>query len=419
MIAKGLSTMNSFTTMLQKYAELVIQVGVNIQPGQVLIVNAPLETAELTRLIVAKAYDAGAKYVMVDWDDEQVTRIRYEHAADDTFGYYPQWHADMMEKFAEEGGAILRIKVPNPELFDGIDSWKVSASVKATAIANEKYSVYTRNSRISWSLIKAPTAAWANKVYADLPEAERIPAMWEAIFMMNRVTADNDPVAAWREHIEHLRKGKNLLNGKKYKSLHYRAPGTDLHVQLPEGHIWRSGGGENDAGTYFVANMPTEEVFSMPHRTGVNGTVKSTMPLNLNGRLVEGITLIFKDGKVVEYDAAAGREYLTDLLDTDEGASYLGEIALVPYDSPISRLNRIFYNTGIDENASCHFALGSAYPTNIEGGTQLSKEELVQRGANVSLTHVDFMVGSAELDIDGELPDGTIEPVFRQGNWAF
>lgn len=407
-----------FEQMLEKYAELVVKVGVNVQPGQVLMVHAPLETAELTRLIVAKAYEAGAKYVMMDWDDEDITRIRYEKAPEDSFGYYPKWHADMLEQFAEEGGAILHIKVPDPELLKGIDSAKVSASVKAAAVARQKYQAYTRNSRISWSLIKAPTRAWADKVFADLPEEARIDAMWEAIFQMNRVEADGDPVAAWREHIARLKERQEKLNAKRYRSLHYRAPGTDLRVELPEGHLWRAAGGENEKGVYFVANMPTEEVYSMPHRTGVNGTVSSTLPLNLNGRLVDGIKLTFKDGKVTEFDASTGREHLDSLLETDEGASYLGEVALVPHDSPISRLNRIFYNTGIDENASCHFALGSAYPVNIEGGTKLSRDELLARGANVSLTHVDFMIGSPELDIDGELPDGTIEPVFRQGNWA-
>ncbi|MCR2803888.1 aminopeptidase [Paenibacillus soyae] len=409
--------MDSFKIMLRKYAELVVKVGVNIQPGQVLIVHAPIETAELTRLIVAQAYEAGAKYVMVEWDDEEVTRIRYEKAAEDTFDYYPQWEADSRVKFAEEGGAILHIKVPNPELFRGIDSSKVSRAVKAAAVARKEYSVYTRNSRISWSLIKAPTRAWADKVFADLPAEQRIDAMWEAIFRMVRVDKE-DPVAAWREHIDKLKTWQNRLNEKRYKSLHYRAPGTDLRVELPEGHIWRGGGGENEKGVYFVANMPTEEVYTMPHRLGVNGTVRSTLPLNLNGRLVEGITMTFRDGKVVAFDAESGREHLETLLETDEGASYLGEMALVPHDSPISNLNRVFYNTGIDENASCHFALGSAYPVNLEGGTKLSNDELVAHGANVSLTHVDFMIGCADLDIDGELQDGTVEPVFRKGNWT-
>ncbi|ASA21161.1 aminopeptidase [Paenibacillus donghaensis] len=409
--------MNDFELMLEKYADLVVKVGVNVQPGQVLMVHAPLETAELTRLIVGKAYEAGAKYVMVDWDDEAVTRIRYEKAPEDSFGFYPQWHADMLEQFAAVNGAVLHIKVPDPELFQGIDGNKVSTAVKAAAVARKKYQHYTRNNQISWSLVKAPTRAWANKVFADLPEEERVDAMWEAVFQMNRVGSD-DPVAAWREHIGQLKLSQDRMNAKRYKSLHYRAPGTDLRVEMPEGHLWRGGGGENASGVYFVANMPTEEIYTMPHRLGVNGTVRSTLPLNLNGRLVDGITITFKDGKVTDYDAVSGREHLTSLLETDEGASYLGEMALVPHDSPISRLGRVFYNTGIDENASCHFALGSAYPVNIEGGTQMSSEELLAKGANVSLTHVDFMIGSGELDIDGELADGTIEPVFRQGNWV-
>lgn len=409
--------MESFEILLEKYAELVIKVGVNIQPGQNLMITAPLETAPLTRLLVTKAYRAGAKYVHVDWEDEQLTRIRYEEASEESLDYYPKWLADMAEQFGDEGGAVMRIKVPDPELFKGIDSSKVSTAVKAAAKARQKHSAQTRNNQITWSLVKAPTRAWADKVFADLPEEKRISAMWEAVFQMNRVYRE-DPVAAWREHIQELKLRQEQMNAKRYKKLHYRAPGTDLEVEMPEGYLWLGGGDTNASGTYFVANMPTEEIYSMPHRSGVNGTVTSTMPLNLNGQLVEGLKLTFRDGKVVDYDATSGREHMTHLLATDEGASHLGEVALVPHSSPISQLNRIFYNTGIDENASCHFALGSAYPVNIEGGTQLSNEELLARGANVSLTHVDFMIGSAELDIDGELPGGTIEPVFRKGNWA-
>ncbi|WP_223068193.1 aminopeptidase [Paenibacillus caui] len=409
--------MSDFHAMLGKYAELVIKVGVNIQPGQVLLVQSPLETAEFTRLVVAKAYEAGAKYVQVDWDDERVTRIRYETAPDDSFGYYPKWQADMMEQLAEGGGALLHIKVPDPELFRGIDSSKVATAVKAAAVARQKFQGYVRSNKVTWSLIKAPTRAWADKVFADLPEEERLAAMWDAVFRMNRVHS-GDPVEAWQEHIRKLKESQERMNAKRYKALHYRAPGTDLRVELPDGHLWLGGGDYNENGVYFIANMPTEEIYTMPLRTGVNGTVTSTMPLNLNGRLVEGIKLTFKDGRVTEYEAESGREHLTSLLETDEGASYLGEMALVPHSSPISRMNRIFYNTGIDENASCHFALGSCYPVNIEGGTKLSKQELLERGGNVSLTHVDFMVGSAELDIDGELADGSIEPVFRKGDWV-
>lgn len=409
--------MTNFDILLEKYADLVVKVGVNIQPGQVLLVQSPLETVQLTRLIVSKAYDAGAKYVEVDWVDEQISKIRYDKAPDDSFTYYPKWEADKMEQLAEAGGALLHIKVPDPELLRGVDAEKVSTAVKAAAMARENFQRYFRNNLISWSLVKAPTVAWANKVFADLPEEKRVEAMWEAVFQMNRVH-DGDPVVAWREHIAELKNRQQFMNDKRYKYLHYRAPGTDLHIEFPDGYLWLGGGDENEAGVYFVANMPTEEIYTMPLRTGVNGTVTSTKPLNLNGRLVEGIQMTFKDGKVVSYDAQFGREHLTTLLATDEGASYLGEVALVPYDSPISRMNRVFYNTGVDENASCHLALGSAYPVNIEGGTKLNKSELLERGVNVSLTHVDFMIGSAELEIDGELPDGTIEPVFRNGNWV-
>ncbi|NWL89730.1 aminopeptidase [Paenibacillus sp. 79R4] len=409
--------MDNFNQLLEKYAELVVKVGVNIQPGQLLIVQAPIETVDLTRQIVGKAYEAGAKLVQVEWIDEMISRIRYEKASEGSFSFYPKWEADKMEQFAEAGGALLHIKVPDPELLHGVDSWRVSTAVKAAAIAREKFSQYTRNNIISWSLIKAPTRAWADKVFADLPEEQRIEAMWKAVFAINRV-GDGDPVLAWQEHIKQLKERQEFMNNKRYRSLHYRAPGTDLRVELPEGYKWLGGGDVNASGTYFVANMPTEEIYTMPHRTGVNGKVRSTLPLNLNGQLIEGIELKFENGKVTRFDAKSGREHLAKLLETDEGATHLGEVALVPHDSPISRMNRVFYNTGVDENASCHFALGSAYPVNIEEGTKLSKEQLLERGANVSLTHVDFMVGCAALDIDGELPDGTLEPVFRKGNWA-
>lgn len=410
--------MNSLDKNLEKYADLLVKIGVNIQPGQVLLIESPLEVAPLTRFIVKKAYEAGAKYVQVNWDDEAVTRTRFEYAPDESFGFYPEWTARMMEQLAEGGGALLNIKVPNPDLYQGIDSHKVSTATKAASVARQTFQGYVRNKKFSWCLVKAPTKAWASKVFADLPEDEQVAAMWETLFKINRVDQE-DPVAAWREHIEKLKSMRERLNNKKYKRLHYKAPGTDLSVELPEGHLWFGGESLNDQGVAFVANMPTEEVYTLPKRDGVNGTVSSTKPLNLNGRLVDRFSFRFENGKVVDYSAEVGLEYLKDLLETDEGARHLGEVALVPFDSPISNLNRIFYNTGVDENASCHFAVGSAYPFTLENGTKMSKEELLQRGANVSLTHVDFMIGSAELEIDGELADGTMEPVFRKGNWAF
>ena len=409
--------MEAFEKSLENYAELVVKVGVNIQPGQVLLVESPLEAADFTRKVVKKAYEAGATYVQVQWDDEEVTRLRFKHAPETSFDYYPKWTAEMMEQLAESGGALLNIKVPDPELYKGIDPDRVTRATRAASLARQKFQGYVRNKKFSWCLVKAPTRAWAAKVFSDLPEHERVEAMWESLFRMNRVD-QADPVAAWREHIAALTAVKSELNARAYAKLHYRAPGTLLTVELPKGHIWHGGGTTDDNGVYFVANMPTEEVYTMPHRTGVNGTVASTKPLNLNGRLVDNFSFTFENGRIVDFQAETGYEHLKALLDTDEGARYLGEVALVPHDSPISNMKRVFYNTGIDENASCHLAIGSAYPFTLEGGTQLSKEELIARGANTSLTHVDFMIGSAELDIDGELPDGTIVPLFRGGNWA-
>lgn len=410
--------MHSFQTELEKYAELVIKIGVNLQRGQDLLIESPLENADFTRILAKKAYEAGAKYVQVQWQDDFIARSRFENGAEESFDYYPEWYAGMMERLAESGGALLHIKMPNPELYQGIPSAAVSRAAKAMSITRKKFQQYVRNNTFSWCLIKAPTQAWSDKVFADLPEEQRMEAAWDAIFRMNRVY-DRDPVAAWRQHIGRLKERQQLLNGKRYKALRYRAPGTDLRIELPQEHIWLGGDENNDRGIRFVANMPTEEIFTMPKRTGVNGTVASTMPLNLNGRIVDGFSFTFQDGKIIDCRADTGLEHLTALLDTDEGSRYLGEVALVPHDSPISNMNRIFYNTGIDENASCHLAVGSAYPVNLSGGTKLTKEELAARGGNSSLIHTDFMIGSAELDIDGELGDGTVEPIFRKGNWAF
>lgn len=409
--------MDNFITNLEKYAELVVKIGVNLNKGQDLMIESPLECLELTRLIVKKAYEAGANYVQVNWQDDAVTRSRLEYAHEDALDYYPKWHTDMLERFVENGGALLNIKVPDPDLYAGIDAGVISRASKAMATARSKYQQYVRTSTFSWCLIKAPTVAWASKVYADLPEGKRVEAMWDAIFRFNRVY-EEDPVAAWRAHIEQLKRVRKVLNEKKYTALKYRTAGTDLRVELPADHIWLGGDKANASGIRFVANMPTEEVFTMPKRTGVSGTVSSTMPLNINGALVDKFSFKFENGKVVDYQAEVGYEHLARLLDMDEGARYLGEVALVPYDSPISNVKRIFYNTGIDENASCHLALGSSYPINIKDGASLSSDELKARGGNTSLIHVDFMIGTADLEIDGELPDGRVEPIFRGGNWA-
>lgn len=409
--------MANFETKLEKYAELAVKVGVNVQPGQTVVVNAPLSAVPLVRLISRKAYEAKAKNVHVEWNDEETTRIKYEMAPDEAFQEYPMWKAKGYEELAEAGAAFISIKPPNPDLLKGIHPDRIATANKVAGQAMQKYRSYAMSDKISWSVIAIASPEWAEKVYPDLSPEEGTAALWEAIFKTTRVDLE-DPIQAWADHQAKLEAKAELLNAKKYKALHYTAPGTDLTVELPEGHLWVSGGSTNEQGHAFMANMPTEEVFTTPARGGVNGTVRSTKPLSYSGNLIENFSFTFKEGRVVDFTAEAGAEVLQRLLDTDEGARYLGEVALVPHQSPISQSGLIFFNTLFDENASNHLAIGNAYAFCLEGGKTMNEDQLAERGLNRSLTHVDFMIGSAEMDIDGITADGKREPVFRAGNWA-
>ena len=321
------------------------------------------------------------------------------------------------EQLAEKGAAFMSIVSQSPDLLKGIDPSRIADSQKAAGKALDKYRQYMQADKFSWTVIAAPSKAWAAKVFPELSEEEQVPALWDAIF--KAVRADKqDPVQAWINHDNHLHEKVDYLNNKRYHKLHYKAPGTDLTVELPEGHLWCGAGSVNEKGHTFMANMPTEEVFTVPHKTGVNGYVSSTKPLSYGGNIIDNFKITFKDGRVTEVSAEQGEEVLQRLIDTDEGAKHLGEVALVPHASPISQSGLLFYNTLFDENASNHFALGSAYAFCIEGGKTMSREELEKHGLNQSITHVDFMIGSEEMDIDGIHEDGTIEPVFRKGNWA-
>lgn len=409
--------MDSFETKLDRYAELAVKIGLNVQPGQTVVVNATLPAAPFVRLVARKSYEAGAKHVYVDWSDEEITRIKYDLAPDEAFLEYPMWRAKGYEEMAENGAAFMSVKPANPDLLKGVDPERIVTANKVANQAMHKYRSYTMADKVSWTVIAAASQEWANKVFPDLPESERLSALWDAIFKATRADQP-DPVKRWKEHLKRLDEKKDMLNSKRYKALHYTAPGTKLTIELPEGHLWVSGGSVNERGIPFVANIPTEEVFTAPRRDGVNGTVSSTKPLNYGGTLIEDFSLTFKDGKVVDFKAKTGEELIKRLLDTDEGARYLGEVALVPHLSPISQTNLIFFNTLFDENASNHLALGNAYAFCLEGGKSMNEEELAARGLNRSITHVDFMVGSADMNIDGETADGHLEPVFRSGNWA-
>ncbi|WP_417006671.1 aminopeptidase [Aquibacillus salsiterrae] len=405
-------------SLLEKYAQLAIKTGVNLQKGQGLILNTPVEAAEFARLVVKEAYAAGAKNVHVEWNDGTMTYQKMKHAAMDVLENFPEWRVQGLEDMVKDGYSLLTIYGEDPDLLKGVEQERISAVNKASAAALSEYRDYIMNDKITWSIVGYPVKAWAEKVFPDLLGEEAKEKLWQEIFRICRVDQEN-PVEAWKQHNETLRQARNYLNKKQYKSLIYQAEGTDLTIDLVEGHIWHGGSTTSVAGTEFNPNMPTEEVFTMPDKYGVNGTVTSTKPLSYGGNLIENFTLTFKDGKVVDFSAEKGAEALQNMLDTDEdGARRLGEVALVPHQSPISQSNIIFFNTLFDENASCHLALGKAYPTNIANGPEMNKTEMDKHGVNDSLIHEDFMIGSAMLTIDGITKDGKKEEIFRDGNWA-
>jgi aminopeptidase len=409
--------MNTFEQNLEKYANLAVHTGVNVQKGQTLVINAPVLSAVLVRKIAMKAYEAGAKNVHVEWNDDDLSHIKFKHAPDEAFTEYPMWKAGGMEELAEGGAAFLTVYAPNPDLLKDISPERIAVANKTNAIALQKYRGYLMANKASWSIIAVPTEDWAKKMYPESSVEEAMQKLWEVIFEVTRINA-GDPIQLWEEHIAKLNATSAYLNKKQYHKLIYNAPGTDLTIELVENHIWHGGSAVTHKGIPFSPNMPTEEVFTMPHNKGVNGVVSSTKPLNYGGTLIDRFSLTFKDGEVVDFTAEAGYDTLKHLLATDDGARHLGEVAIVPHHSPISMTNLIFYNTLFDENASSHLAMGKAYPINIQDGADMSEQESASHGVNTSLVHVDFMIGSAGMNIDGMTKDGIREPLIRDGNWA-
>ncbi len=409
---------SNFASNLKKYAELAVKVGVNIQEGQYLYIAASTDTVDFVRLVTNIAYEAGAKQVFVDFSDDQVGRARYKLAPEDSFDFFPPWKVQEREWLAEQGAAFMSIVSQDPDLLKGIDPTRIAAAQKAAGTALNKYRQYVQSDKISWTVIAAPSAGWAAKVFPELPEEEQMAALWNAIFKATRADLEN-PVQAWAEHNDTLHEKVDYLNKKKYAKLHYTTPGTDLTIELPSGHLWCGAGSINERGDEFMANLPTEEVFTVPHKDGVNGYVSSTKPLSYGGNIIDQFKITFENGRIIKVEAEQGEEVLKNLVATDEGSHYLGEVALVPHNSPISNSGLLFFNTLFDENASNHLAIGSAYAFCLEGGKTMSPEELMENGLNQSITHVDFMIGSAEMAIDGITKDGQREPVFRNGNWAF
>lgn len=407
-----------FNRNLQKYAELAIKVGVNIQPNQTLLIRTPIECAEFVRHAVKYAYKNGARNVFVEWSDEQCSLSRYLYAPNEVFNEFPRWVSDQYVDIAKEGGAFLSIHAANPDLLKDVDPERIANYQKASGIALKEWRSYTLTDKCKWSIVSVPTKSWAHKIFPDVSELEAIDKLWDLIFKCTRVD-NEDPIDAWHKHNLNLKQKTDFLNKNNLKTLKYKSAKTDLTINLPENHIWESGASVDPNGVNFNPNMPTEEIFTLPHKYKVNGIVHSSKPLVYGGNVIDDFSLTFENGKVIEIHATKGEETLKNLINTDEGSHYLGEVALVPYSSPISDTNIVFYNTLYDENASCHLALGSAYATCIKGGTNLAKEEYDKYGINDSLTHVDFMIGSSDLDIIGETYDGEIIQIFKNGNWAF
>lgn len=413
----------SHQELLKQYAEAIVKVGLNIRAGQRLIITlaatrgVPYQFAPLVHEVTKAAYAAGAKYVEVIWSDEEMMRLRAEHAPKDSFSEYPTWQVDAILKMIENGDALLSIGGSNPDLLGSLDPEKVGAMQRTHLQYYSKVSEKVTTNAINWCVVAAAGETWAKKIFPDLDAQTAQQKLWDAIFETTRIDQP-DPIAAWETHIVNLRKRAKYLQAKQYTGLHYSASGTDFTLGLPSGHQWISAQSMAQNGVMFTANMPTEEVFTLPDRNRADGIVTSTFPLSYGGTLIEDFQVTFEKGRIVKVSARKGEAALQRLVDTDEGSHRLGEVALVPASSPIAKRGHLFYNTLYDENASCHIAIGRAYRFTLTGGEELTDEEFVSAGGNVSLNHVDFMIGSPKMDIDGIKKDGSREPVMRQGEWA-
>ncbi|MFI9044785.1 aminopeptidase [Staphylococcus saprophyticus] len=411
--------MTELQDKLQQYAELLVGVGMNVQKDQPVFIRSSVDALELTHYIVEAAYKRGASDVKVEYSDDKLSRLKFEYESVEFFekDAVKSYEVEKRMDYVKRGAANLALITQDPDLLNGIDSEKLSTYQRQYSTAYKGYMEASQKNQFPWCVAAFPSKAWAQRVYPDLTETEAYSKFIDEVLDIVRVDG-NDPVENWKNHVENLSIHARKLQDKNYKALHYISEGTDLVIGLPEGHIWEDATSYTSEGQAFVANIPTEEVFTAPHRLNVNGHVTNKLPLSHNGNIIDGFTLTFKDGEVVDFKADQGEDVLRDLLNTDEGARRLGEIALVPDDSPISNRNTIFYNTLFDENASCHIALGSAYGFNVEGGTEMTTEEKLAHGLNDSLIHVDFMIGSPDLTIYGITQDDEKELVFENGNWS-
>jgi aminopeptidase len=406
-----------FDRNLERLAEVAVRVGLGIAPGQELVMTATLDAVPLARLITAHAYKAGASLVSTLLTDEELTLLRFKYAADASFDAAPSWLYEGMAQAFRKGSARLAITGNDPSLLSHQDPEKVSRMNRATSKAYRPALELIARHEINWTIVACATPAWAAAVFPNLPRDEGLARLWEAIFAASRADQP-DPVAAWKKHDADLHARAERLNEKRYSALHFRGPGTDLRVGLADDHLWLGGGTTAINGRYCIPNMPTEEVFTTPHKDRVEGRVTSTKPLSHQGTMIDDISVRFEAGRIVEAHAARGEQVLRRMIETDEGARRLGEVSLVPHSSPIASSGLLFMNTLFDENAACHIALGQAYSTCLKNGDSLTPEQLASRGANESLIHVDWMIGSSHIDVDGISAEGNSMPVMRAGEWV-
>lgn len=404
---------------LREYARLLVEVGLNVQRGQTLILSSPVECAPFARLCASAAYDLGCAEVVTNWTDDHMTRERFLRAQDSAFAQPRAWRKTFFTDYAKSGAAYLAIAAEDPETLLGVAPARLVRAQQTASAERETFDRLQMANAFPWCVAGVPIPAWAKKVFPALEESAAVEALWEAIFQTVRVTGDGGAPSRWRAHLALLAQRKEKLNALHFKSLHYRnSLGTDLTVELPDDHLWAAGNAATPTGQNFVANMPTEELFTAPLKGGVNGTVCASLPLVNNGSVIENIRFTVREGRIVDAAASRGEEVLNAALAVDDGARYFGEVALVPYSSPIRESGLLFYNTLYDENASCHLAFGEAYPECIRGGEAMSRKELSAHGLNHSLTHVDFMIGTADLSIVGTTHDGREIAVFKNGNFA-
>ncbi|WP_176036472.1 aminopeptidase [Brucella tritici] len=402
---------------LERLAEVAVRVGLQLREGQDLVITAPVVALPLVRLIAKHAYKAGAGLVTPFFADDEMALARYENASDASFDRAASWLYEGMAKAYSDGAARLAIAADNPMLLSSQDPAKVSRANRANSKAYQPALEKIAGFDINWNIVSYPNPAWAKLMFPNEPADIATRKLADAIFAASRVDVD-DPIGAWSVHNAALRTRTRFLNGKAYSALHFKGPSTDLTVGLADGHEWHGGASTAKNGITCNPNIPTEEVFTTPHALRVEGYVTSTKPLSHQGTLIENIAVRFEGGRIVEAKASRGEEVLNKVLDTDEGARHLGEVALVPHSSPISQSGLLFYNTLFDENAASHIALGQCYSKCFIDGAKLTPEQIKAQGGNSSLIHIDWMIGSGQIDVDGINADGTREPVMRSGEWA-